>query len=79
MGPGEQQGWAMSGFAYGMAATVTASPVIGDPTQPQPTLAVDNVQVVGNSDGTWSLLFTVENVGGSSIDAYGMGIGLIAK
>ena len=78
MAPGQAHGWWMTGFKYGDAMSITAHPVIGDPSALHRVLAVDSVRVDGDPGG-FTLRFTVRNVGNFSIPAYGPGIGWISS
>jgi len=74
MAPGDVHLWSAWSFDYGDAFSVTATPVTGDPEQPDRTLAVEDVRINGKPDGTITLLWNVRNVGSSYIDGYGIGI-----
>jgi hypothetical protein len=67
----------MTGFKYGDAMSVTAHPVVGDPSALHRVLTVENVRVDG-APGGLTLLFTVRNVGSFSIPGYGVGISYIS-
>jgi hypothetical protein len=69
----------MTGFKYGDVLSVTAHPVTGDPTAPHRVLAVENMRIDGDPSGGETLLFTVRNVGLSSMPAYGVGISWISS
>jgi hypothetical protein len=79
MAPGETHFWWLAPTFYGEAVSVTAHPVVGNPSQPSRTLAVENIRVVGEPNGSRTLLFNVRNVGSSFIVGYGIGFGFIQE
>ena len=75
--PGATHSWWMTGFKYGDAMSVTAHPVIGDPSALHRVLAVENIRIDGDPGGR-TMLFTIRNVGSYPIPGYGIGISFIS-
>ena len=70
----------MTGFAYGDVVSVTAQSVGGLYGDTHGVLMVDNVRVDHPRDGGGpTLLFRVNNVGGTPVPGYGVGVGWISK
>jgi len=75
--PGAAHSWWMTGFKYGDAMSVTAHPVVGDPSALHRVLAVENIRIDGDPGGR-TLRFIVRNVGSDPIPGYGVGISVIS-
>jgi hypothetical protein len=77
--PGESHNWWMTGFDYGDVVSVTAQSVGGLYGDTHGVLMVDNVRVDRpRGPGGPTLLFRINNVGGTPVPAYGFGVGWIS-
>jgi hypothetical protein len=77
MYPGAVHYWSVYPLGYTDVWTVTCAPVAGGPNPPQ-LLSVTDVTIAANADGSRSFLFSVENVGASYIDGYGINVSVIS-
>lgn len=73
MQPGDVHGWIAwgGGLQPGDVVTVMAHPVVGNPNDWERILQVENIQAEGTADGARRIFFSVRNVGGTTIPAYG--------
>lgn len=78
--PGTSRDWWMTGFNYGDVVSVTAQSVGGLYGEEHGVLMVDNVRVdrPRGGPGGPTLLFRINNVGGTPIPGYGVAVGWIS-
>jgi len=68
--PGKSHWWSTGDFGYGDSISLTATPVVGNPNDPERILAVENVTMQGDPQGHFRLVFSVRNAGDTVVIGY---------